>query len=52
MEYFIKWRHWSDKEASWEAMEHLVGCMDLVEEFEERLEARGDRHPTKSRTTD
>ena len=52
VEYFIKWKNWSDKEASCEAMEPLVGCMDLVEEFEERLEAWGDRHPTKWRTTD
>ena len=47
--YLVKWKNWGDEENSWEPRENLDGCRELVEEFEERLEVRGDRHASKTR---
>lgn len=41
--YLVKWKNWGDEHNSWEAAEHLAGSRELVDEFEERAEARGDR---------
>ena len=47
--YLVKWKNWGDEENSWEPRENLGGCQELMEEFEERREMRGDRHVGKTR---
>eukprot|EP00128_Syssomonas_multiformis_P014775 Colp12_sorted_trinity150504_noHs@10719 len=33
-EYLLKWKGYSDAEATWEPMEHCEGCNDLIDAFE------------------
>ncbi|KAJ3078369.1 hypothetical protein HK102_004551 [Quaeritorhiza haematococci] len=35
VEYLVKWVGYDDSENTWEPLEHLEGCMELVNEFEE-----------------
>ena len=41
--YLVKWKNWGDEHNSWERLENLEGSMALVEEYEERRAARGER---------
>ena len=50
--YLVKWKNWGDDHNSWESLENLAGAMETVEEFEERLAARGDRHVGKAHVAD
>ena len=45
----MKWKNWGDEDTSWVSRENLEGCQELVQDFEDRLMARGDRHKGKAR---
>ncbi|KAK9788400.1 putative Chromo domain-containing protein [Seiridium cardinale] len=38
--YCVKWLGYSDSENTWEPMENLRGCMDLVFEFDQKQQAK------------
>ena len=36
----VKWVGWADKDNTWEPIEHLAGCEDMIAEFKEREKTR------------
>ena len=48
--YLVKWKNWGDEHNSWERLENLEGSMALVEEFEEKRAARGERGRVRARS--
>jgi len=36
-EYFLKWKNWPSSTNTWEPMEHLENCPELVEKFEAKV---------------
>ena len=38
-QYQVLWEGWAEKDATWEPMEHLVGCAAQIREYEQRQEA-------------
>ena len=49
--YLVRWKNRGDEANSWERLENLSGCLELVKEFEERLAARGDRMQLRTRAS-
>ncbi|CAA0842508.1 Chromo domain-containing protein LHP1 [Striga hermonthica] len=45
VQYLIKWRGWSEAENTWEPVENLLQCSDIIDAFEESLK------PGKSKLT-
>jgi hypothetical protein len=41
VKYLVKWRGYADCDNSWEPLENLVNCPDLVKQFEEQCQATG-----------
>ena len=41
--YLVKWKNWGDERNSWERLENLERSMALVEDYEEKRAARGER---------
>ncbi|KAK9425794.1 putative Chromo domain-containing protein [Seiridium unicorne] len=46
--YCVKWLGYSDSENTWEPMENLRGCMDLVFEFDQKQQAKS-KNKTKTK---
>ena len=39
-QYSVKWVGWESKHNTWEPIEHLAGCKDMIAEFNEREKTR------------
>ena len=39
-QFNVKWVGWADKDNTWEPIEHLAGCEDMIAEFKEREKTR------------
>ena len=39
-QFNVKWVGWADKDNTWEPIEHLAGCEDMIAEFMEREKTR------------
>ncbi|XP_051123913.1 chromo domain protein LHP1-like [Andrographis paniculata] len=48
VQYLIKWRDWSEAANTWEPIENLLQCSDVIEAFEESLKA-GKGRPSRKR---
>lgn len=44
--YKIKWEGWDMKDCTWEPIEHLEGCKELLEEFENSLKKKTQKPTT------
>ncbi|KAG8363539.1 hypothetical protein BUALT_Bualt19G0032900 [Buddleja alternifolia] len=47
VQYLIKWRDWSEAANTWEPVENLVECSDIIDAFEESLKAGKNRSTRK-----
>jgi transposase InsO family protein len=45
--YLVKWRGYDTSESTWEPIENLMGCHQLVQQFHQRMEK--DCHPSQKR---
>ncbi|KAK4793858.1 hypothetical protein SAY86_011852 [Trapa natans] len=43
VQYLIKWRGWPETANTWEPLENLLSCYDVVDAFEESLQSRKHR---------
>ena len=44
-QWLVKWVGWESKNNTWEPLEHLAGCEDMIADFKEREKTRpGDNH--------
>ncbi|EYU42242.1 hypothetical protein MIMGU_mgv1a006455mg [Erythranthe guttata] len=48
VQYLIKWRGWSEAANTWEPVENLLQCSDIIDAFEESLKS-GKGRPTRKR---
>ena len=49
VQYKVKWKGWPVEMATWERLENLENCMELVQEFEEsRLARESERHEART----
>jgi hypothetical protein len=39
-QYQVKWKNYENKDNTWEPIEHLAGCEDMIAEFKERETTR------------
>eukprot|EP00966_Prymnesium_polylepis_P124046 2868687-Prymnesium_polylepis.1 len=39
-QYQVKWKGWESKHSTWEPLENLAGCEDLIADFKERKKQR------------
>ncbi|KNA03017.1 hypothetical protein SOVF_213180 [Spinacia oleracea] len=46
-QYFIKWRGWPESANTWEPVDHLQTCPDVVEAYEERLRSGHKKNSRK-----
>ncbi|KAK4416154.1 Chromo domain protein LHP1 [Sesamum alatum] len=47
VQYLIKWRGWSEAANTWEPLENLLQCSDVIDAFEESLKAGKSRSTRK-----
>ncbi|PIM97906.1 hypothetical protein CDL12_16829 [Handroanthus impetiginosus] len=47
VQYLIKWRGWSEAANTWEPVENLLQCSDVIDAFEESLKAGKSRSTRK-----
>ncbi|XP_022863603.1 chromo domain protein LHP1-like isoform X1 [Olea europaea var. sylvestris] len=45
--YLVKWRGWSEAENTWEPLDNLLQCSDIIDAFEESLKAEKGQSPRK-----
>jgi transposase InsO family protein/murein DD-endopeptidase MepM/ murein hydrolase activator NlpD len=50
-EYLIKWKGYDNSENTWEPVENLTGCKQLLEEYQARNSATTETRTTKARPT-
>ena len=43
-QFQVKWKGYDNKDNTWEPIEHLAGCEDMISEFNEREALRGLQH--------
>lgn len=51
VEYLVKWRGWPESTNTWEPIENLETCSDVIVAFEKRLESRKLRRKRKSNSS-
>jgi hypothetical protein len=50
-EYLIKWKGYDNSENTWEPIENLTGCKQLLEEYQARNSATTETRTTRTRPT-
>uniref|UniRef100_A0A7N0U5D9 Chromo domain-containing protein n=1 Tax=Kalanchoe fedtschenkoi TaxID=63787 RepID=A0A7N0U5D9_KALFE len=51
LQYLIKWRDWPETANTWEPLENLQSCSDVIEAFEERMRSgRGSQRRRKRKS--
>lgn len=50
--YLVKWRGYDTSENTWEPIENLMGCHQLVQQFHQRHPRRSPGRPRKTATSD
>lgn len=47
LQYLIKWRGWPENANTWEPLENLQACSDVIDAFEDRLRSKRNRSSRK-----
>nr|XP_043619384.1 chromo domain protein LHP1-like isoform X2 [Erigeron canadensis] len=47
VQYLIKWRGWPETSNTWEPVENLISCSDIIDAFEERMKSTKQKSSKK-----
>jgi len=49
VQYFLKWKGYPDTDNTWEPVDHLEDCKDLIREFEDKLKKKQEEQQVEKR---